>query len=297
MRPPAASPPAQNTKQGQGDRIDGPGREGHLRLVIDQNERVVRRREQGLTRNRMGLRHGPSLPSASAWHQGRWQRGGRVSSFNLMAPKERWLRARAHPRLGGIDKGGAGCFTGPKFMRSLREEEPRMTKPSSPPSYGRPLPLDVSKLTNRQKIKDGLERLPGVATPPNGAVDEDTVSLIAPPDRAPARSEPCGTGINGRRWPALLIPFYGPARQRYRPVAEAIEENKRRNTSLDIGGRSVRLLTIQGLPVLDTSAQEFRPGRNSDRRCHALRQQLPKLWMVPAEIMPAAVAVPPDSGT
>ena len=65
---------------------------------------------------------------------------------------------------------------------------------------------------------------------------------------------------------------------------------------LDIGSRSIRLFPIQRLPVLDTSAHEFRPRRNGEGRCHALRHQLPKLWMMPAEIIPAAVAVPPDSG-
>ena len=36
-----------------------------------------------------------------------------------------------------------------------------MTKPSSPTCYACPLPVDVSKLTNRQEFEDGLEVLPG----------------------------------------------------------------------------------------------------------------------------------------
>jgi hypothetical protein len=83
-----------------------------------------------------------------------------------------------------------------------------MTNPSSPSCYERPLPVDVSKLTNREKFKNGLEGLPNITGPTKGAMDKDSVPLIAPPDRTPARRGPARsrsvqrgpvqTGIDGR---------------------------------------------------------------------------------------------------
>lgn len=64
---------------------------------------------------------------------------------------------------------------------------------------------------------------------------------------------------------------------------------------LDFGHRRRRQFTIQGFSVLDASPQKIRPRWNCDFRSHTLRQQPPKVGMMPAEIMTAAVAVLSDA--
>jgi hypothetical protein len=64
----------------------------------------------------------------------------------------------------------------------------------------------------------------------------------------------------------------------------------------DVSGRSARHLAIQGPLVVDESAQDSQPARNSDISRHALRQSLAKLGAAPAEIMPAIAPVLPDRG-
>jgi len=64
---------------------------------------------------------------------------------------------------------------------------------------------------------------------------------------------------------------------------------------LDILDRGTGKLLIEGFPVGDTAAHEPRPGRYGDIGIHGLRQQTPKLRMVPAEVMARAVAVRTDA--
>jgi hypothetical protein len=138
--------------------------------------------------------------------------------------------------LGGDDKGGAGCFAGPEFMRSLREEEPRMTNSSSPSCYRRSLPIDVRKLTSREKFEKGLRDCVQQRRASEGRRGTRTPSLSWLHLIAPLLK--CWTAIDSSRSArAVELPF-----QLYWPVAEALEGNKRRSTSLKlaIGGRGVR---------------------------------------------------------
>ena len=129
--------------------------------MIDQNERVVRRREHSLARNRMCLRHESSLHPLLFF--GTEQIAMRQKSLKLQLEARRSqtqirlaVCSAAIRYVSHEQKRGAGCFAGPEFMRSLREEEPRMTNSSSPSSYRRSLSADVSKLTNRKKFEDGF---------------------------------------------------------------------------------------------------------------------------------------------
>src|SRR5690606_34642349 len=63
-----------------------------------------------------------------------------------------------------------------------------------------------------------------------------------------------------------------------------------------VGARRVGELPVQGLPVADAAAEKLRPIRHRDVPRDRLRQQAPELRMVPAEIVPAAVAVGADAG-
>jgi hypothetical protein len=71
-------------------------------------------------------------------------------------------------------KVGAGGFAGPKFMH-FEGGGTSDGEPSTPACYEGPLPVDVSKVTNREECKDGVEVLPGDAEPAKGAIDEETV--------------------------------------------------------------------------------------------------------------------------
>jgi hypothetical protein len=60
--------------------------------------------------------------------------------------------------------------------------------------------------------------------------------------------------------------------------------------------RQVRELSIQRLPVPQTTSQELRPGRHGQIRIDVLRKKLPELGVVPTQRVPGAVAMPTDSG-
>lgn len=64
---------------------------------------------------------------------------------------------------------------------------------------------------------------------------------------------------------------------------------------LYVGDRRVRPLSLERLPVPETAAQEFWPGRNRDIRIELLGQQAPEGWMMPAQIVTSAVAMNPDA--
>src|SRR5712691_1995837 len=58
-----------------------------------------------------------------------------------------------------------------------------------------------------------------------------------------------------------------------------------------------RKLTAECLPVGDVASQELRPGRNGDRWVDLLGQEAPEFWVMPAQVVAAAVAVRPDPGS
>jgi hypothetical protein len=99
------------------------------------------------------------------------------------------------------------------------------------------LPADRCEETHKPgEIREGSPRLyPAAPSQRRTPWNEDTVPLMAPPDRALAqmldrdRQQPVARAVE--------LPF-----QLYWPVAEALEENKRRSTSLKlaIGGKGVR---------------------------------------------------------
>lgn len=64
---------------------------------------------------------------------------------------------------------------------------------------------------------------------------------------------------------------------------------------LDVRDRSVRPLAIKRFPISNASPQELRPRRNGDFWFDRLRQETPKLRMVPTEVMARAIPVGPDA--
>ena len=58
---------------------------------------------------------------------------------------------------------------------------------------------------------------------------------------------------------------------------------------------SVREFLVERLPILDTAAQKLRPVRNGEVFRNRLWQKVPKLWMMPTQIVTAAVAVGANS--
>jgi hypothetical protein len=58
---------------------------------------------------------------------------------------------------------------------------------------------------------------------------------------------------------------------------------------------SVREFSVERLPILDTAAQKLRPVRNGEIFRNRLWQKVPKLWMMPTQIVTAAVAVGANS--
>src|SRR6266496_1821852 len=56
-------------------------------------------------------------------------------------------------------------------------------------------------------------------------------------------------------------------------------------------------LPVERLPVGDAASQELWPGRNRDCRVNLLGEEAPEFWMMPAQVMAAAVAVRTDSGS
>lgn len=65
---------------------------------------------------------------------------------------------------------------------------------------------------------------------------------------------------------------------------------------LPVVNRGVRRLGLQGFPVLEAAADEFRPRRHGNLRIDPLGQQSPKLRVVPTQVMPTTIPVRPDSG-
>src|SRR5262249_26903319 len=65
---------------------------------------------------------------------------------------------------------------------------------------------------------------------------------------------------------------------------------------LDIRARNIWKFPVECLPILDTAAQKLRPGRDCDILCTRFGKQTPKLWMMPAQIVPTTVAVGTDAG-
>src|SRR5262245_59700203 len=61
--------------------------------------------------------------------------------------------------------------------------------------------------------------------------------------------------------------------------------------SFDQGAQCIWELSIERLPVLDTTSQELRPGWHGDISWDWFRQEAPELWMKPTQIVSAAVAV------
>src|SRR5688572_30675000 len=68
---------------------------------------------------------------------------------------------------------------------------------------------------------------------------------------------------------------------------------------LELAVRSgrIRQLLVQRLSILQTTAQELRPGGNAGQRIALLGQQSPEFRVMPTEFLPGAVAVLPDAGT
>ena len=64
---------------------------------------------------------------------------------------------------------------------------------------------------------------------------------------------------------------------------------------LSIRPWSIGKLSVERLPILDTAAQKLRPVRNGEGFRDRLWQQVPKLRMMPAQIVTAAVAVGANS--
>ena len=64
---------------------------------------------------------------------------------------------------------------------------------------------------------------------------------------------------------------------------------------LGIGARSIGKLPLECLAIPDAAAQKLGPGRD----CNILRnwfgKKTPKLWVMPAQIVPTAVAVSADA--
>ena len=58
---------------------------------------------------------------------------------------------------------------------------------------------------------------------------------------------------------------------------------------------SVGEFLVERLPILDTAAQKLRPVRNGEVFRNRLWQKVPKLWMMPTQIVTAAVAVGANS--
>lgn len=55
-------------------------------------------------------------------------------------------------------------------------------------------------------------------------------------------------------------------------------------------------LSVQCFPVGEAAAHELWPGRDSDTRIDCFRQKTPKLWMMPAKVVAAAIPMRADSG-
>ncbi len=67
------------------------------------------------------------------------------------------------------------------------------------------------------------------------------------------------------------------------------------NAEFAIESRRIRVLSLKRFAVLHAAAQELGPGRHRDLRIDAFRQHAPQLRMVPAEIVPRAVAMLADA--
>ena len=61
--------------------------------------------------------------------------------------------------------------------------------------------------------------------------------------------------------------------------------------------RRIRLPLIKGFTIAQTTAQKLRPLRHSNVRIGLLRQKAPQFRMMPAQLMPAAVAMRADAGS
>src|SRR5262245_10585822 len=106
-----------------------------------------------------------------------------------------------------------------------------------------------------------------------------TVPPVPTGMKAGVRTTPRGIAISPRlAWPSVPI--------RRKENASAI--------ILLVVHRSVGGLPVERLAVADAAAHEFRPGRHRDRRLDLLRQQRPHVWVVPAQIVAARVAMGSD---
>src|SRR5262245_23358442 len=65
---------------------------------------------------------------------------------------------------------------------------------------------------------------------------------------------------------------------------------------LGVRARSIWKFLVECLPVLDAAAQKLGPGRNCDILWNRFGKQTPQLRMMPAQIVPATVAVGADAG-
>lgn len=63
----------------------------------------------------------------------------------------------------------------------------------------------------------------------------------------------------------------------------------------DTGSRSIGKFSIERFPVFDTAAQELRPVGDRDVLRNRFGKQAPKLRVMPAQIVPAAVAMSADA--
>src|SRR5215475_3144599 len=64
---------------------------------------------------------------------------------------------------------------------------------------------------------------------------------------------------------------------------------------LRVRTRSIWKLPVKRLSIFDAATQKVWPGRDCDILRYRLRQQTPKFWMMPAQVVPAAVAVSTDA--
>jgi hypothetical protein len=81
------------------------------------------------------------------------------------------------------------------------------------------------------------------------------------------------------------------------PASQDIEDTTRLDSRVQFvpDSGSAGKLVIERLAIPDTAAQELWPLGHVRDRVRGLGQEAPEFWMVPAEIMAAAVPVLPDS--
>src|SRR5262245_662038 len=78
---------------------------------------------------------------------------------------------------------------------------------------------------------------------------------------------------------------------RLRKSAKVVLGGLRTFVELSVRPRGVWKFSVECLPILDAAAQKLWPVRNSEVFRNRLWQEVPKLWMMPAQIVTAAIAV------